>query len=257
MLGQVGLAKFQGRLAGCERHGATQKGREVCFREGGVKLGGGNITLESYEVTSRAGPIPPKVEQVFAAFRLRNVLRIFSFLQHRVHSSESLQELGSCLWSDARHSRDAIRGVPHEGLEINHLVRADAEPGLHVYSRDHGFFVRVIDEDLIRHELQEVLVSANNDNWSVGLGAPSTSGDDVVGLEARGAQDRPGEGAAGLLGEVKLGNKVIRRCRALRLVAAVNILPERWCARVESHHHLWWTCSERRVGRQGDEEPEQ
>ena len=100
------------------------------------------------------------------------------------------EHLYGTLGSDTLDPRNIVRSVADEGLVLDHLVGADPLLGRQ-FRRAVGVAVALIEElDPVGENLFEVLVAAQNPDVEAGpVGEDGGGGNQVVGLEAGGAQN--------------------------------------------------------------------
>jgi len=150
-----------------------------------------------------------------------------------------VDQQGRGLDADARGAGHVVDGVAAKGLDLDHLVRRDAELLDHLLRPDPDVLHGVEHGHPRAHQLHQVLVGGNDGDLAARLAdLAGIGGDQVVGLESRLLQGVDAEGAGGLAHQGELGNKVLGRRRAVGLVLGVDPVPEGLLGMVEDHRQM-------------------
>jgi hypothetical protein len=131
--------------------------------------------------------------------------------EHGLEAAELLDERGRRFFADAGHAGDVVGGVAGQAQHVGHELGGDAEALDDLVGAEHGVvLVHVQGADVLVHELEHVLVAADDvDFHAGGLGAARQGADDVVGLEAGHLDDGDAEELEQLLDERHLQNEVL------------------------------------------------
>ena len=140
---------------------------------------------------------------------------------------------------DARRARHVVHRVAAQRLDINHLVRSDAELLDDLIVADLEVLHGVEHRDLGSDQLHQVLVGRHDHHLAAGVaGMAAIGGDDIVRLVAGQLQARHAERRRRLAHQGELRRQVRRSRRAVRLVVLVEIVAERLFGMVEHHGEM-------------------
>ena len=89
--------------------------------------------------------------------------------EDRLHRPELPDQVARALLPDAGHAGDVVDGVPHQGQDVHHALGRHAELLLHhlavVHHRPRAFAAGVQDQDVVAHQLQQVLVARDHHDF--------------------------------------------------------------------------------------------
>ena len=160
-----------------------------------------------------------------------------------------LQQGDGRLRAHPLHAGDVVAGVAGEGLEVHHLLGADAEFGDHPVAPDQGgprtlgvgaaAHVEHGDVALVVHELEQVAVAGENPHPPAASRRPGGQGaEHVVGLVARRHAEGQIHGSGqDLLQGGQVGEEVLGRLVAVGLVGRIRLVTEGGFGGVEGDHH--------------------
>ncbi|MNN27055.1 hypothetical protein D3C81_1405780 [compost metagenome] len=136
----------------------------------------------------------------------------------------------------ARHTRDVVDLVTHQGEEIDDVLRTDAE--FLVYARHiedstgHGVDQRNVAIDQLRH----VLVARGDDHRTTGCGTTAGQGTDhIVGFNALDAQQWISQGADAGVQRLDLHPQIVRHAWPVGLVLGEHFVAKGPALGVEHH----------------------
>ncbi len=189
-----------------------------------------HVVLERDEIAGETG-LQGELGQTLAALGL---LDLAGTGEQRVEVAVLVDELGGGLDADARHARHVVGGVAGQRLHVDDLVGRHAEFLAHLVGPD-GLVLHGVEHDEAGlDQLHEVLVGGDDGHVAAGSQhALGVGGDEVVGLVAALLEAGDVEGLDGLADERELGNELLGRRRAVRLVVLVDLVAERLLAVVE------------------------
>ena len=207
------------------------------------------------------------VGQRFATLRLLDLARP---REQRLEVAIFGDELRCGLEPDAGRARDIVGRIAGKRLDVDHLVRADAEIFDHLgraeapllaRARDPGLAgSRVVHRDAGIDELHEILVGRDDEDVGAGLARLTrVSGDDVVGLVAALLDRDHAERRDGGAHQRELRHELVGRILPVRLVGRVEVAPERVLRLVEDHREMGRLVARRPVANElqhlGREQP--
>ena len=154
--------------------------------------------------------------------------------EHPVERAELVEQLLGDLRPDQRHPGDVVDLVPHQRLEVDHLVGPDAPVG---HQRDlvvEVVLADVVNGDVIRDQLPRVLVPRHQPAVDARLVAQPRDGrQHVVGLKPRHGEDRNPQGLDHLHDLGHLRPQLARHLASFPLVDRVQVVAERVAGGVE------------------------
>ena len=163
----------------------------------------GDVLVEPHEVAADARLVG-ELDQVLAPLVLLDLGGAF---EQRVEVAIFPDQLGAGLDADAGDARHVVDAVAGKRLDLDHLVRPDAELLDHFGLADRLVLHGVEHHDLGRDELHQVLVGGDDGDPGAGLGGLAGIGrDQVVGLEALHLDRGQVEGAHRLADQAELGH---------------------------------------------------
>ena len=202
-----------------ESHQGFRVGRAQTERV--ERLGHRHVVLEPHQVPGNARLIG-EGHEVLAALGLLDLRRP---LQHRLEIAVGVDQLRRRLDPDPRDARHVVGRIPRQRLDIDHLVRPDAELLAHFPGADAAVTHRVHHGDGVRHQLHHILVRRHDgDLGALGLGFPRVGGDQIVGLVPLHLQARHVEGARRLADEFELGHQILGRVGPVGLVVGIDVV---------------------------------
>ncbi len=160
--------------------------------------------------------------------------------EYSLQVAERLDQLRRGLRPDPRHAWHIVDAVAHQREHVADLFRRNAELLQHLIPSDAPVVHRIEHVDLrLFDQLHQILVGAD-DRYSParGLGRGHVARDDVVGLQPRFLDARDRKSARRGANEGKLGDQVLGRRRAVRLVLVVHRIAEGLLRLVEDHRHV-------------------
>ena len=154
-----------------------------------------------------------------------------------------LDELRRGLLTDPGHARDVVRRVPHEGQQVDHLLRIHSEAGAHTRPVDRldrfAAAARAEEPDAVRHDLIEILVPGENPYLGAGpRRLDRKRSNQVVGLHPLLLHDRHAQESHELSDLRDLPRKVFRHRGPVGLVRGVLTMAERGGRGVEHHGEM-------------------
>ena len=167
--------------------------------------------------------------QRFAAFRL---LDLAGAREQRLEVAIFADELRRRLDADAGRAGNVVGRIAGERLDVDHLVRPDAEIVEHLGRADAALLAvaggRVVHGDAGLDELHQVLVGRHDQNVRAPVARlPRVGGDQVVRLVAVLLDRNHAEGADGRPHQRELRHEVGRRLGTVALVGGVELAAER------------------------------
>ena len=175
------------------------------------------VFWSSVTSVARQARLVGEVDQVLAALGL---LDLAGALQQRFEIAVFVEQLRGGLRPDARHARHVVDGVAAQRLQVDHLLRADAEFLDHLVGAEAACPSSCRSRmtrgptSCIRSLSEETMVTSPPASRAMaGIG-----GDEVVGLEALLLDAGQVEGARRLADQRELRDEVFRRRRAVGLV---------------------------------------
>ena len=197
--------------------------------------------VEAHEFTGK----PDLVGEINQGFAALVLLDLAGAGQQRIEVAVFVDQGGGGLDADARRAWHIIHGIAAQRLNVDDLVRGDAELLQHLRIADAEVLHGVEHGDPIPDKLHQVLVGGNNHHLAAGVAdLGRVGGDNVVGLITglfeRGHAERPRR----LAHQRELRDQVFWRRRTVRLVLGVERIAEGLLGVVENHRQMG-----RRVGR--------
>ena len=275
-----GLSREQAREVGDLPHQAEQlkflevprQGFAVHCAEFEPRLAGqGNIQQDLGEHAGAEGVLPFG-GQLLANRALQGSLGGLRALQgveggiDPLQTAVLLQEVDGGLGTNPLHPRDVVGTVAGERLEINNILRGNAELGDHAFAADlHRAAVLGVgttphvehgDVALVVHQLEQIPVAGKDAYPPASIGGPVCKGaEHIVGFVAGGQAEGEVEG----LGEDPLQiaevlEEVFRGFLAVGLVGRIGLVAEGGFGGIEGDHHALGVESAA-VVEQGLEEP--
>ena len=218
------LIGLQERL---QRRPLRRERREVLQR-----FGDGRVVAERDQPAAHAGELGVG-DQVLAPLRLRDLPGAG---EQRVQVAVGFDELRRGLDADTGNAGDIVGRIPCQRLDVDDLVRGDAEFGgdlggadlLHAHGVEH--------RHPAAHQLHQVLVAGDDGHAPAGRRrAPRIGRDQVVGLEAGEFDRRQPERARRVADQRELRDQRLRRVGPVRLVGGVDVVAEGGARGVEQH----------------------
>jgi hypothetical protein len=159
---------------------------------------------------------------------------------HVLHRPEFAHEVAGALLADAGHPGHVVHRVPHQRQHVDHAVGRHAELLLHrpavVHHRARSLAPGVQHEDVVRDELEQVLVAGDDDHLVAARHRLGGEGrDHVVGLEAGRVEDGQAEDVAHAAHVGQLHREVVVHLAAVRLVLRVLLVAEGLAGQVEGN----------------------
>ena len=156
---------------------------------------------------------------------------LVDILQHRLHVAIFLNQLERSLRPYARHAGNIIRGIAHQSLQLNKLLRHQAfiicgKLGLIKNLDIADAALRIINLRARIHKLQLVAVARNDDNLHILRRMHSKGADDVICLVVIKLQRRNAHRAQHLHRQRELLAQLARRRLTLPLVIFVQLCTE-------------------------------
>ena len=166
-----------------------------------------------------------ELQQVLAPLRL---LDLAGAGEQRFEVAELVEELRRSLRPDARDARHVVGGIADQRLQLDHLLRPDAEFLVHEIPVDHLVAHRVDHGDARPHQLHQVLVGGDDGDGGAGpVGLQRIGRDQVVRLPALLLDAGEVEGARRLADQAELRDEVGGRVGPVRLVIGVELVAKR------------------------------
>ena len=160
-----------------------------------------------------------------------------------------LQQRDGRLRTDAFHTRNVVRTVAGERLEVHHLFRGDPQLADHLFAADvHRAAVLGVrsaahiqngDVALIVHQLKQVAIAGEDAHPPAGVGGTVGQGaEDIVGFVAGSHAQRDVEPLLQqALKIAQIGKEVLGCFIAMGLVRLIRLVAECGLGRVEGDHH--------------------
>ena len=160
----------------------------------------------------------------------------------RVDAAVLLHQRHGGLLTNARHARDIVGAVAHQGLQVDHVdggkavdlpkrLRRHVLCGGLPHAGGHQ-----LDLGTVGNELEAVLVAGDDDAVpAVGLAFAADGADEIVGLVARQLVLGDAHGGQHLLQRQQLHGQLLRHPLALGLVGRVRLVAERGLPTVEGN----------------------
>ena len=260
VLGRRRLRDLRGVLPG--------QGLELELLEEGV--GGrpvGLLPAERLEVEGHGGvgaqrDEPPREEGVrpvaLQPLAVGRALHLVGVLEDALHRAELADEVARALVADAGDAGHVVDRVAHEGEHVGDALGRHPPLLLHGLPveprRAAALAAGVQDDDVLRHELEQVLVGGDHDHSQALLHRlAGESGDRVVGLVARHLDHRHPQGLAHPADVRQLDRESVVHLRAVGLVLRVLLVAERLPRRVEEHDHVLGTLVLEELAQHGGE----
>ena len=159
--------------------------------------------------------------------------------QHAVQVAELVDELGGTLGADARYARHVVHGVADQRLDVDHLVRRDAELLHHFGGADRLLLDRIQHLHAWADELHQVLVGRHDGGLPTrfvrGL---RIGGDQVVRFPVFQLDRRHAECRGRLAHQVELRHQIVGWRRAMCLVGIVQPVAECLPAGIEDYRDV-------------------
>jgi hypothetical protein len=230
--GRAVEAKAGGDAA--EPLGGEPCGKGLALGRPGVEVIDGHrqrrVLAQYYQLAGDAGGVGVLEQHVPPLGRLH----AGSGLQHGVEGAELGYQQGGCLGADPGHAGHVVGGIAHQGLDLDQLVRGDAELLHHLGRADGLLLDRVVHADAGPDELHQILVGGHDGRLAADLdGGAGVGGDQVVSFPIRQLDGGNAEGDGGLPDQRELGNQLVGRRRAVRLVGLVDAVAKGQAAGVE------------------------
>ena len=132
------------------------------------------------------------------------------------------------------HAWHVVGGIAHQGLEVDHLGRRNAEFALHSGGIASFAIHRVDYGDVRIHQLAQILVAAGDDDVDALSGRGFGQGaNDIVGLHALNGQHFPALQAHQFVNGVELAAQIIGHGRAVALVVGIERVAKSFTLGVE------------------------
>ncbi|MBA7576684.1 hypothetical protein ES708_18525 [subsurface metagenome] len=161
-------------------------------------------------------------------------LDLSGILQDAFERTELFHQLEGRLFTHAGDPGDVIRCIPREPQDIDHLVGPHAETTPDPLDVIGDVLHRIHHQDIVRHELHQVLVAGGDDHPHPRRLVPLRQGaDDIVRLDPLLFDDLDGKPADDIPDGGDLGAKVVGHRAAVRLVLIVRLVPEGGTLRVK------------------------
>ena len=181
------------------------------------------VSVEPHELLREQRELAA-LHQVLLPLRAFHILRVG---QHALQVAVLLEQLFRYLRPDQRHARHIVDLVSHQGLEIDHLLGADAPVGLEGNFVVDEVFADVVNRHVVRNQLAAVLVAGHQAADGAGLVALlGHGGEHVVGLVIRDRADGDPERPDNLFDLGELRPQLAGRFAPLALVDRVELVPE-------------------------------
>ena len=168
-------------------------------------------------------------------------LRLLDFggtFEQRLEAAILIDELGGRLDADPRHARHVVDAVAAERLDVDHLLRPDAEFLAHLGGTDRLRFQGIEHADAVVDELHQILVGGDDgDAGAALLKDARVCRDEVVGLVIGRLDPAEVEGLRRLAHQLELRHEIGGRLRPVRLVSFVEAVAEGPLGRVEDDGH--------------------
>ena len=143
---------------------------------------------------------------------------------------------GRCLWPALVDAGNIVGSVADEREVIDDLVCSHAESLHDAVTVGHGFAHGVDERDPVVDELRKILVTRRDQGFHACLLRFDGQGtDDVVSLDVRLDDEWQPHGPDDRVQRLDLGTQIIRHWRTMRLVLAVDVVPECLARRIEDH----------------------
>ena len=156
----------------------------------------------------------------------------------RIQPAQALQQGEGGLLADTGDARDVVHLVAHQGQQVDHPLRGNAELLLHTRDIQGGARHGIDQGDVGIHQLGHVLVAGGYDHRARGgAGLAGQSTDDVVGLHPGLADQRQAHGPHQGVDRLHLRAQLVGHGRAVSLVLLEQLVAEGLAWRVEYHHH--------------------
>ncbi len=261
--GVHGLGRIElGRRTRAARPGAEsaqQAGEAVLLQEGRERIGGNRGEREILQ-RDRQGAIFLQLDQHARQPRHLCLLdQAFAQLarlhrrrggQRAFQAAMFLDQLGRGLRSDAADAGDVVDRIAHQGEHVAHQLWRNPELLDHFGHVDALVLHRIEHVDAAARaarlalvafpdELHQILVRGNDGDVPPAPGRLArVGGDEVVRLEIVFLDAGQAEGPRRVANQRKLGDEVLRRRRAVRLVLIVKGIAERSAALVQDHGQM-------------------
>jgi hypothetical protein len=160
-------------------------------------------------------------------------------LQERVQIAIFIDQQRGRLDADAWHAGHIVDTVAGQGLDIDHLVRPDAELLEHLFRFDALVLHRIEHLHLVTDQLHQILVRGDDGHFrALGLGLAGIGRDDVVGLVILQLHTGRAKGARRIADDGELRHQILRCRRPVRLVLVVHLIAEGLAGMVEDHRQV-------------------
>jgi len=180
-----------------------------------------------------------KVRNGFAQIVAGHALDAVGGGHQRVDGAMFGQPLDGRLGSDLVHAGHIVDRVADQHQVIDDALRRHAELVVHPGNVEHLAAHGVDQRDVRVDQLRQVLVARGDDGVdALRAGLPRQRADDVVRLHPFDGQQRPAQGAYGLVDRLDLRRQVFGHGRAVRLVVREQIVPECFSACIENAYGI-------------------
>ncbi len=219
------------------------QGRFIVGPDDGIPGGkvDGRLRADGGKVIGQVGVLPVRL-QLFPELRADGwVIQVGI---DPIQAAKLVQQVLGGLGAHPGNARDVVRGVSHEGLQVNKLFGLEAVllpehlPGVQGGRGLAGLGDHQLHMDVLVDELQRIPVAGDNDALPVVLRAdPAHGADDIVGLPALALVDGDVHGPEDVLHNGHLLAQLLGHGMAGGLIARVFQVAEGGGVEVKSHAH--------------------
>ena len=195
------------------------------------------IITKSYQIAGYSCLIG-KINQILAPFRL------FDFrgtCQQSVEITINVDQLGRCLHTNSRHAGNIVGGIARQRLNIDDLVRHDAEPFLDLWRRDAPLFHWIEHGHAATHKLHQILVGRHDHRLQPDrLGHAGIGGDQIISLEPRRLELRQAQRLGRTSDQRKLRYQLFRWVGTVGLVVGIDIVTKGLAGGIKNDGDMAW-----------------
>ena len=139
-----------------------------------------------------------------------------------------IEEQHSRLHTNSRNARDIIHAITGQRLHINHAVRFHAEFLFDFLDADIFVFHRVAHDDILCHQLHEVLIRADDGAARAGfVRNPRIGRDEIIRFKAFHFNRSRAKCHRRFAGQRELRDQLFGRLAAIGLIQVINLISER------------------------------
>ena len=167
--------------------------------------------------------------------------------QHRFQIAVFLDQLGGGLGANPEDTGNVIDRIAHQREHVTHLFRSDAKlfrdfgqvDALVLHGIEHVDLAATFSTGA--DQLHQVLVRGDDRHVpALTRGSARIGGNQIVRLEALFFDAGQRKCARGIADQRKLRAQILGRGRAVGLVFGIDIVAERFAARIQDHRHVRW-----------------